>query len=114
MRKSLKNIGGCRDLILHRSHTVAAPMHHMESGGKQWDTVKPLHMWFKDVSRVLLVDDDSYKVSHRPQLLLSLATSSSMIDRMIARQQDAVLFNMCMHCALRSEEQMACLSAWAA
>ena len=68
------DVCGCRDLILHRSHTVAAPMHHMESGGKQWDTVKPLHMWFKDVSRVLLVDDDSYKVSHRPRLLLRLNT----------------------------------------
>ena len=92
---------------------MAAPMHHMERGGKQWDTVKPLHMWFKDVSRVLLVDDDSYKVSHRPQLLLSLATSSSMIDRMIARQQDAVLSKMRAHGALGSPEQLACPSDWA-
>ncbi len=113
MVEGLKDIGGCRDLILHRSHTVAAPMHHMESGGKQWDTVKPLHMWFKDVSRVLLVDDDFYKVSHRPHLLLSLATSSSTNDEMFARQSDAVPFKMRMRCALGSEEQLACLSDWA-
>ena len=92
---------------------MAAPMHHMESGGKQWDTVKPLHMWFKDVSRVLLVDDDSYKVSHRPWLLLRLNASSSMIDKISARQWDAVLFKMRMQCALRSAGQLACLSDWA-
>ena len=92
---------------------MAAPMVHMESGGKQWDTVKPLHMWFKDVSRVLLVDDDSYKVFHRPHLLLSLATSSSTNDKMFARQWDAVPFKMRMHCALRSAGQLACLSVWA-
>lgn len=41
---------------------MAAPKSHVKNGGKAWDTVKPLHKWFKDLSRVLLVDDDSYKV----------------------------------------------------
>jgi len=45
-----------------RAHTVAAPKHHVVSGGKAWDTVKPLHRWFSDVSRVIIVDDDAYKV----------------------------------------------------
>lgn len=30
-------------------------------GGKSWDTMKPLHPFFKDLSNVLLFDDDSYK-----------------------------------------------------
>ena len=45
-----------------RAHTVAAPKHHVESGGNAWDTVKPLYRWFSDVSRVIIVDDDAYKV----------------------------------------------------
>ena len=90
---------------------MAAPMHHMESGGKQWDTVKPLHMWFKDVSRVLLVDDDSYKVSHRPRLLLRfLVPLPDVIYKMFARQWGATHSKMRMRCALRSIGQLACLS----
>ena len=73
-----------RDLILH-SHTVAASRHHIESSGRDWDTVKPLHMWFKDVSRVLLVDDDSYKVSHWPGLLPRLIVSDYMTEDMLER-----------------------------
>lgn len=30
-------------------------------GGKAWDTMKPLYPFFKDLSKVLLFDDDSYK-----------------------------------------------------
>lgn len=32
-----------------------------ERGGKPWDTVKPLHRYFADLSRVLLVDDSPHK-----------------------------------------------------
>lgn len=96
-RGGVKGLLRRRDLILHRSHTVAAPMHHRESGGNKWDTVKPLHIWFRDISRVLLVDDDSYKVFHRPGLLLRLNVSESMIDRMLERPV----------------RQLACPSHWA-
>ena len=45
-----------------RGHTVAAPASHVDGGGKAWDTVKPLHTWFKDLRKVILVDDDAFKV----------------------------------------------------
>jgi hypothetical protein len=51
-----------RKLILSRRHTIAAPSGHMDGGGNAWDTVKPLHKWFKHLNRVILVDDDAYKV----------------------------------------------------
>jgi hypothetical protein len=51
-----------KDFILTRSHTVAAPSSHIKEGGNTWDTVKPLNQWFKDLSRIILVDDDAYKV----------------------------------------------------
>jgi hypothetical protein len=35
---------------------------HVASGGKAWDTVKPLGKWFQDLRRVVLVDDDAFKV----------------------------------------------------
>ena len=35
---------------------------HVQRGGKEWDTCKPLHKWFKHMHRVLLMDDDAYKV----------------------------------------------------
>lgn len=50
-----------QSLILHRSHTVKASASHVAAGGKEWDTVKPLHKWFKHLDRVLLMDDDAYK-----------------------------------------------------
>ena len=53
----------CRQLIMSRGHTVAAPTDHIERGGKAWDTVKPLHTWFKDLRKVILVDDDAFKVT---------------------------------------------------
>ena len=34
-----------RRLTLHRSHTALAPLAHVEAGGKEWDTVKPLREW---------------------------------------------------------------------
>ena len=40
--------------------------HHVATGGKAWDTVKPLGRWFKDLSRVILVDDDAFKVRRFP------------------------------------------------
>ncbi len=51
-----------KDFILTRGHTEAAPDSHITGGGNTWDTVKPLNKWFKDLSRVFLVDDDAYKV----------------------------------------------------
>lgn len=46
-----------------RSHTEKASVDHVQTGGKEWDTVKPLHRWFQHMHRVLLMDDDAYKVS---------------------------------------------------
>lgn len=48
--------------ILTRSHTRDAPSSHIMDGGNAWDTVKPLTQWFKDLHRVILVDDDAFKV----------------------------------------------------
>ena len=50
-------------LLLHRGHTKEVSMAHIEGGGNTWDTVKPLAKWFKRVHRVLLCDDDDFKVS---------------------------------------------------
>jgi hypothetical protein len=36
-------------------------MSHVRSGGKPWDTVKPLGHWFQRMGRVVLLDDDGYK-----------------------------------------------------
>jgi hypothetical protein len=36
-------------------------MSHVRSGGKPWDTVKPLGHWFSRMHRVVLLDDDGYK-----------------------------------------------------
>ena len=47
-----------------RGHTGKASDEHVKAGGKEWDTCKPLHKWFKHLHRVLLMDDDAYKVSH--------------------------------------------------
>jgi len=41
---------------------------HVKGGGKEWDTVKPLNKWFKHMHRVLLRDDDAYKVPTLCQL----------------------------------------------
>ena len=51
------------ELILHRGHTQTAPQDHIVSGGKDWDTVKPLTRYFGRMHQVLLVDDDEYKVA---------------------------------------------------
>ena len=57
-------IGG----LLFSTQWIACCMQdHVANGGEAWDTVKPLRKWFKDLSRVILVDDDAYKVS-RPSL----------------------------------------------
>lgn len=40
-----------------------APREHKESGGKQWDTVKPLSKFFARMHRICLVDDDEFKVA---------------------------------------------------
>ena len=46
-----------------RDHTDKVSASHIAAGGKEWDTIKPLHKWFKHLHRVLLMDDDAYKVS---------------------------------------------------
>ncbi len=51
-----------------RGHTDKVSADHVEAGGKEWDTVKPLHKWFQHLHRVLLMDDDAYKVCHAPVL----------------------------------------------
>lgn len=50
---------GC---ICCRGHTGKASPEHVKAGGNAWDTCKPLHKWFKHLHRVLLMDDDAYKV----------------------------------------------------
>lgn len=49
-------------LVLYRVHTLEAPLHHRMNGGKEWDTVKPLDRYFSKLDRVLLIDDDAFKV----------------------------------------------------
>ena len=49
-------------LILTRAHTMDATQEHKASGGKDWDTVKPLARYFSKLDRLLLIDDDAYKV----------------------------------------------------
>ena len=56
-------------LNLDRRCTMDAPASHKASGGKAWDTVKPLHQHFRRLDRVVLVDDDAFKVL-RPETLL--------------------------------------------
>ena len=51
-----------------RSHTEKVSAEHVKGGGKEWDTVKPLNKWFKHMHRVLLMDDDAYKVPTLCQL----------------------------------------------
>lgn len=48
--------------ICCRGHTGKASAEHVKAGGNAWDTCKPLHKWFKHLHRVLLMDDDAYKV----------------------------------------------------
>lgn len=50
------------NLILYRDHTMQVPPHHVHAGGKSWDTVKPLHPYFSKLHRVVLIDDDAFKV----------------------------------------------------
>ena len=49
-------------LVLTRSHTRPAPRGHVLAGGDPWDTVKPLGSCFPTLRRIILVDDDSWKV----------------------------------------------------
>lgn len=51
-------------LVLCRSHTDPAPPEHVAAGGDPWDTVKPLARYFPNLRRVILVDDDHWKVPH--------------------------------------------------
>lgn len=54
-----------RRFILHREHTL--PMGdvgaHVAAGGKAWDTIKPLHLFFSRLHRTVVVDDDAYKAA---------------------------------------------------
>lgn len=52
-------------LVFFRSHTAPAPVEHVAAGGDAWDTVKPLGRYFPNLRRVILVDDDHWKV-HLP------------------------------------------------
>lgn len=54
--------------------------HHVATGGKAWDTVKPLGRWFKDLSRVILVDDDAFKVRRFPLPIPVLASFWTLLD----------------------------------
>ena len=54
---------GDPSLIFDRRYTEAAPAAHKAAGGKAWDTIKPLAPHFKRLERVLLIDDDAFKVS---------------------------------------------------
>ncbi|KAK9819064.1 hypothetical protein WJX81_005932, partial [Elliptochloris bilobata] len=47
--------------VLHRAHTREAPVAHKAAGGKAWDTVKPLGRHFRNLGRVVLIDDDAFK-----------------------------------------------------
>ncbi|KAL0046319.1 hypothetical protein WJX82_009128 [Trebouxia sp. C0006] len=51
-------------LIFHRGHAAKAAGSLIEPGRKAWDTVKPLHKWFKHLHRVLLLDDDAGKAAN--------------------------------------------------
>lgn len=52
-----------RGLVLTRAKTERAPHHHISNGGNAWDTVKPLAKAFGGrAHRIVLVDDDAYKV----------------------------------------------------
>lgn len=59
--------------VLHRAHTAEAPAEHKTAGGKAWDTVKPLGRHFRNLARVVLIDDDAFKV--RPAACWSIVTS---------------------------------------
>lgn len=57
-----------RSLVLTRQKTEQAPVHHIANGGNAWDTVKPLQKHFGSrIHRIVLVDDDAYKVGHAAQ-----------------------------------------------
>ena len=58
-------------MLLCRGHSQEAAASHVAAGGKDWDTVKPLHKWFKHLHRVLLMDDDAYKAGYTESCFLS-------------------------------------------
>ena len=66
-------------LVFFRSHTAPAPVAHVAAGGDAWDTVKPLGQYFPNLRRVILVDDDHWKVQpplpHLPLPPLPLSPS---------------------------------------
>ena len=52
-------------LTYTRSNTQAVQQAHIDAGGNEWDTVKPLAALVPKIGplhRVLLIDDDAYKV----------------------------------------------------
>ena len=102
-----------------RSHTEKVSADHVEAGGKEWDTVKPLHKWFKHMHRVLLMDDDDYKVCTLCQLgcdcmsaFLTCAVSATVDNHkegflrlpaasaagLPALWLNQILFDNCQHC----------------
>ena len=67
------------ELILHRGHCQLAPPEHVKKGGKEWDTVKPLQKFFKHMDRVLLVDDDEFKVLLQAYAKVCIGLSYSLL-----------------------------------
>lgn len=64
-----------KSLILTRHKTQQAPVHHIANGGNAWDTVKPLQKHFGELAhRVVLVDDDAYKVVPPRRLQVQVLT----------------------------------------
>lgn len=83
-----------RRLTLHRSHTALAPLAHVEAGGKEWDTVKPLRPYFQKLHRVILVDDDSFKAvagEEANMLLMPCWRDDDPTDDMVRHLVDVLL-----------------------
>lgn len=66
-------------LLVCRGHAAKAAGSLIEPGRKAWDTVKPLHKWFKHLHRVLLLDDDAGKVWQAHDLGLAWLASAGLI-----------------------------------
>ena len=102
--------------VCYRSHTEKVSADHVKGGGKEWDTVKPLHKWFKHMHRVLLMDDDAYKVCTLPHLgrkcmsaylncaasattkKLSFRNSAASAAGLLALWLNQILSDSCQHC----------------
>ena len=75
-------------LILHRMHTIDASVDHKLSGGKDWDTMKPLQRYFSRMHQTLLVDDDSFKVSILLAQIFSHSQTQSSLRQKLMMYSD--------------------------